>query len=128
MKNLFIVILIVAVVGAAGYFVYQNPSFQSQILNLVPKTITQTNGEPTDIVIVRGYAYTPQTVTIKVGDSVTWANQDAIDHTATADDGSWDTGLISNGKSKSITFDKVGEFDYHCTPHPYMKGEIVVIE
>lgn len=126
MKNLFIVILIIAILGAIGYFIYQNPSITSQVQNLVPKTDQQPEGEATGIVIIRGYAFVPQTITIKVGESVTWANQDFMEHTATADDGSWDTGLIANGRSKSVTFDKAGEFSYHCTPHPYMKGKVIV--
>ncbi len=70
--------------------------------------------------------FSPQIITIKAGESVTWTNGDLVGHTATADDGAWDTNVISNRESKSIKFDKPGTYTYHCTPHPFMKGTVIV--
>lgn len=75
---------------------------------------------------IKNFAFGPKTLTIKKGTSVTFTNQDSVAHTATADDGSFDTGLLAKGESGSITLDKAGTFNYHCTPHPNMKATIVV--
>jgi plastocyanin len=58
--------------------------------------------------------------------TITWQNNDKVPHTATADDGSWDTGNISPGSSKALTFAVAGTFAYHCTVHPMMKATVVV--
>ena len=75
---------------------------------------------------IAGFAFAPRTVTVHVGDTVTWSNADARSHTATADDGSFDTGTISNGASKSVTFSTAGTFAYHCSIHPQMTATVVV--
>jgi plastocyanin len=75
---------------------------------------------------IAGFAFAPQTVTVNVGDTVTWSNSDARSHTATADDGSFDTGTISNGASKSVTFSTAGTFAYHCSIHPQMTATVIV--
>jgi MYXO-CTERM domain-containing protein len=75
---------------------------------------------------IAGFAFAPRSVTIAVGDTVTWTNGDAQGHTATADDGSFDTGTIANGASKSATFSTAGTFAYHCKIHPAMTATIVV--
>lgn len=77
-------------------------------------------------VSIANFAFAPATVTVTVGDTVTWTNTDAIVHTATASDGSWDTGDIAEGASASITFQAAGTFAYICTPHPTMTGTVIV--
>ena len=74
---------------------------------------------------IAGFAFSPGSVTVAVGDTVTWTNADAQNHTATADDGSWDTGTISSSP-KSVTFATAGTFAYHCKIHPSMTATIVV--
>ena len=75
---------------------------------------------------IAGFAFAPQSTTIHVGDTVTWANADAQGHTATADDGSWQTGTISGNTSKSLTFTTAGTFAYHCSIHQQMTATLVV--
>jgi LPXTG-motif cell wall-anchored protein len=77
-------------------------------------------------VTIRDFAFSPTSVTIDVGDTVTWTNKDSVKHSATAEDGSFDTGLLGNGRSGSSTFDEAGTFQYFCKPHPSMKGTITV--
>ena len=77
-------------------------------------------------VSISGNAFSPANLTIAVGDTVTWTNSDARGHTATADDGTWDTGNIANGASGSVTFPAAGSFSYHCDIHPEMTGSITV--
>lgn len=65
-------------------------------------------------------------VEIQAGDVVRWRNSDPVQHTATADDGSWDSGTLESGEVYERRFDTPGEFPYHCGPHPFMEGVVVV--
>jgi plastocyanin len=77
-------------------------------------------------VAISGFAFSPATVSVTVGDTVTWTNSDAQGHTATADGGALDTGTIGNAQSGTITFSTAGSFPYHCSIHPDMTGTVVV--
>jgi plastocyanin len=77
-------------------------------------------------VTIKDFSYAPKSVAVNVGDTVTWSNQGPTDHTATAKDGSFDTGLLKKGQSGSHTFTKAGTFSYFCTIHPFMKATVVV--
>jgi uncharacterized repeat protein (TIGR01451 family) len=72
------------------------------------------------------WGYDPSSLTIHVGDSVVWTNQGSIQHTVTADDGSFDSGLINSGATWTFTFTSAGTYSFHCAPHPWMKGTVVV--
>ena len=88
---------------------------------------TATEGtRPVAAVGIADFAFDPQEVRIKVGGTVTWTNNGPSVHTATADDGSFDSGSLSRGESFSQTFDTAGTYAYHCTPHPFMKATIIV--
>jgi nitrite reductase (NO-forming) len=83
-------------------------------------------------------AYSPNVVTIKVGDTVTWRNTDSLFHTVTSGmstgeagkpgtpDGIFDSGEVQAGEMFQHTFTEAGTFDYFCTPHPWMIGQIIV--
>jgi plastocyanin len=81
-------------------------------------------------VSIPGFEFSPQDLTISVGDVVTWTNDHSVTHTSTSDDGgaTWDSGDLLPGESFSFTFDNVGAFPYHCTRHPSMTGTITVEE
>lgn len=79
-----------------------------------------------EAVTIAGFAFEPGTVTVTVGDSVTWTNRDGRSHTATAIDGSFDTGAITTGSSEAVTFAAAGSFAYRCSVHPDMTGRVVV--
>jgi plastocyanin len=74
------------------------------------------------------FVYDPDPVTVQVGGKVIWQNEDAAPHTATADDGSFDTGTIEQGKIKSETFKDAGTYGYFCEVHPSMHGTVEVVE
>ena len=75
---------------------------------------------------ISSFKFDPAAIRVDVGARVTVSNQDSTNHTATADDGSFDTGNIDQGASKSVTLTKAGRFPYHCEIHPFMHGVIVV--
>ena len=68
-----------------------------------------------------GFAYS-----VSAGQSVTWTNNGAQAHSVTSSTGDFDTGLIQPGTSGSVEFDTPGLFTYACSPHPWMKGNVVV--
>lgn len=73
------------------------------------------------------WGYSPESLSVRAGDTVVWTNAGSIDHTATATDGSFDSGMLATGATFSKTFDSVGTFSYSCTPHPWMLGSVVVL-
>jgi plastocyanin len=88
-----------------------------------------TSGESatsTSTVEIKDFAFNPGTIEVPAGTTVTWTNQDFAPHTATADDGSFDTGRLDQGQTGSVTFDQPGTYTYTCTFHPNMKGTVVV--
>jgi hypothetical protein len=75
---------------------------------------------------VADYFFTPQRTGIPVATTLDLTNDGSVAHTATATDGSWDTGEIAAGQTISATFNQAGTWGYACTPHPWMIGQIVV--
>jgi plastocyanin len=73
------------------------------------------------------FTYEPDPVVVRVGGKVIWQNEDTVPHTATADDGSFDTGRIEHGKLKSETFKQPGTYTYFCEVHPTMHGTVEVV-
>ena len=74
------------------------------------------------------FAYDPDPVRIEEGGKVTWVNRDSAPHTATAEDGSFDTGTITTDKLKSESFKQPGTYTYFCQVHPDMHGTIEVVQ
>jgi plastocyanin len=78
---------------------------------------------------IPGHSFSPADITVPVGTTVTWTNHDKDPHTATNDDGSavtFDSGMLTTGKSFSFTFSTAGKFPYHCTFHSEMHGTVTV--
>jgi plastocyanin len=80
----------------------------------------------THAVAIADFAFSPATLTITAGDTVTWTNEDPVVHTATSATGAFDSGDLAQGESFSLTFTTPGTYAYLCTPHPSMTGQIVV--
>ena len=71
-------------------------------------------------------AYTPDTVDVALGGTVTWTNTDSVAHTSTSDASGWDSGIVQPGGQFSAAFPTAGTFSYHCAIHPGMIGTVVV--
>ena len=82
--------------------------------------------EATRAVAIADFAFSPRTITTTAGDRVRWTNSDAVAHTATATNGSFDTGNLEQGESATVRFTQPGTYRYICTPHPTMTGTIRV--
>jgi plastocyanin len=74
------------------------------------------------------FAFDPAAVEIPVGATVTWTNTGAAPHTATASDGTFDSGQLAPGATFSHTFTAAGTFPYVCQIHPQMTGTVTVVE
>jgi LPXTG-motif cell wall-anchored protein len=77
-------------------------------------------------VTISDFQFAPASVTVNVGDTVTWTNNGPTPHSATSSSGVFDTGIMDAGQSGSHTFTEAGTFAYICTPHPNMHGTVVV--
>jgi len=87
-----------------------------------PKAVAAASGSVT----IADFSFAPATITVSQGDTVTWNNDGPTPHSATANDGSFDTGILKKGQTSSHTFGQAGSFSYFCKPHPFMKATVVV--
>jgi len=93
------------------------------------ETTTTKAAAPTapGAVSIKDFLFNPESQTVKVGEKVTWTNEDPAKHHVISDTGStFDSGVMSEKQTYSVTADKAGTFKYHCNIHETMKGTIVV--
>ena len=76
-------------------------------------------------VVMKAMSFQPAALNVRAGETVVFRNEDIFAHTVTADDGSFDSGLIQPGESWKITMPKTASLAYHCRPHPNMKAKLV---
>ncbi len=87
-------------------------------------TLARSAGGTT--VAIDNFAFSPDTLTVPVGTTVTFQNDDSVTHTATDDSGEFDSGNIAYGASYTHAFNTKGTFTYHCSIHSRMVGTIKV--
>lgn len=75
-------------------------------------------------VAIKGFKFSPANINVAVGDTITFTNEDGAPHTATALDGSFDTGRLNKGQAKKVSISKAGSIDYKCNFHGAMKGKV----
>ena len=127
--------IIIGIIGITLGIVilFQNTNFvqdvdESKIIKgdiVMPTKVSRPGCEKTDS------CYTPSKIVIKQGDSVTWVNEDAAFHSVTSgyyDDpsGLFDSGYLDTEGSFIFIFKNIGTYDYFCTLHPWMKGQVIV--
>ena len=90
-------------------------------------TVSAASGPTTHYIDIENMLYSPSSITINVGDTIIWTNQESsMPHTVTANDGSFDSGYMSSGDTFSFTFTSAGTFDYYCAYHSSMTGTVTV--
>jgi plastocyanin len=96
----------------------------------MPMDSTPTSGASqasgTAMVDIKNFAFSPKDLTVTKGTKVTWKFEDSAAHTVKADDGSFTSPALSNGKTFSYTFTKTGTFKYICSIHQYMTATVTV--
>ena len=79
-------------------------------------------------VLIQGFQFQPDSLTIAEGDTVEWKNADIVPHTVTAGDQTFHSPLIQPNHSWKMVASKPGTYSYFCTPHPNMKGKLVITQ
>ncbi|HYX67951.1 MAG TPA: cupredoxin family copper-binding protein [Terriglobales bacterium] len=77
---------------------------------------------------IDNYSFTPQTITVPAGTTVTWTNADDVPHTVAASDMAFHSKAMDTDEQYSHTFDAPGTYKYFCTVHPKMQGTVIVLE
>ena len=83
-------------------------------------------GGDTATVKIKEYKFTPADLHIKAGTTVTWVNQDPVQHNIVSDDKTLQSPTLEQGDSWTHTFNTPGTFSYTCGIHPGMKGSVTV--
>jgi plastocyanin len=95
-----------------------------------PSAASATSGSAAPVggnaVGITDFAFSPATLTVPVGATVTWTNHDAEPHTVAANDGSFHSPGMDTDATYTYTFTNAGTFDYICSIHPSMHGTVVV--
>ena len=91
-----------------------------------PAQTTTPAPNSTTTVDISNHAFNPAQLNVAPGTTVTFVNNDTEPHTATADNGVFDTGVLEPGYSFDVFFDGSGTVPYHCELHPDMQGSIIV--
>ena len=100
--------------------------FAAAVLLLASAAAGAAADAPSRTVTMPGKAFEPAQVDVLVGTTVTWRNDDSVNHTVTADEDGFSSGYVAPGGSYSFTFTKQGRYAYHCVIHKFMKGEVAV--
>lgn len=135
------IIIVILVVSGAGYYFYTKgqPAYQAPAPNttgIVPNpnppannTQTQQPAQPEVLsasISIQNFAFTPATLNIKVGTTVTWTNNDPFPHQIKSD--SFNSSSLTTGGTFQFTFSNTGTYNYSCAIHPSMRGQINVTQ
>jgi plastocyanin len=109
----------------------ENPNHGTQPLNPVNMTPAKPNLFNNTISIVSNAAnveqpYSPSPVTLPVGTTISWINDDSIPHTVTSTNSVFDSGFVPTGRTFSFKFEEPGVYNYFCLYHQNMKGTVIV--
>ena len=85
-----------------------------------------TGSPATNEVFIQGMSFSPATISVAAGTTITWTNKDAVAHTVTSSTGAFDSGSIAANGTWSFTFTVAGTYNYACSFHPSMTGKVVV--
>lgn len=134
------IIVVVVIIIIGGFLIFRGggtsssamtpppiPNVPTPSVNNPTPSNSGSSGAATHSVDIANFAFSPASLTINAGDSVTWTNKDSTAHTVTSDSGSeLNSGTLRPGDTYSQTFNTKGEFDYHCSIHTSMKAKVIV--
>jgi amicyanin len=134
-----VIVIVAALLVGGVLFAANNDDKEPTTTEVTQTTTTETTTEDvtdndataTEEVEIEDMAFSPASITVKKGTTVTWTNRDAVQHTVTPDNPSTEfaaSGMLSSDESYSVTFNTVGTYTYHCQPHPQMTGTVIVTE
>ncbi len=123
-----VVILVTVALSFSNYSIEENVEETDLIIQgdvIMPTKVSRPGCEEND------RCYIPSLIVIEKGKQVTWVNEDSAFHTITSGFYDTPTDLFDSGhldpfESYTLTFDETGTYDYFCTLHPWMKGQVIV--
>lgn len=139
-KKLLVVIVVAVLVlgGGAAWMLHGNSSKSDSMNNMdMSKSDTPANNSnsttptATNSVTIQNFAFSPASITVKKGTTVTWTNKDSTPHTVTQDEAGgpgMDSKGLAQGETYSATFNTTGTFKYHCAFHSNMTGTVTVTD
>jgi plastocyanin len=92
--------------------------------NTTAAATTADEGADSFAVTIQSNSYNPESLTIKVGNTITWTNNDSYAHTITSDNGAFESNNIVGGGTYGFTFKTVGTYSYHCRIHSVATGDV----
>lgn len=101
-------------IGAAAWLIAVSLSVFSAIAS---ETVAGNTSGVEHVIEITGFKFVPEKVEVRPGDTITWINRDIAPHTATSNDGSWDTGILELNESKTLTVGKHMTPAYFCQFH-----------
>lgn len=122
-KTVIISTVVVLILIFGGVFFFMNSN-----RNMNNKNITSMQEKNNlNEVIIEGFTFSPKTITIKVGETITWINRDPTSHPIQSDTGDEiSSGNLPKDQTYSHTFNTAGTYAYYCTAHPSMRGAVIV--
>lgn len=148
MNNKMITAIVIVVLAVIGFGAVALMNKDDKPANIANETMTNhssgTNTDKSDTtdtakseviessnVTYKNFDVAPKTIKVKKGTTVTWTNEDSAKHDVTPDTETAEfkaSELFGKGETYKVTFNTVGKYTYYCSPHPYMKGTIEVVE
>lgn len=121
MKKLLIIVAVIVIAALA--VVYLGKSYMSTT-NSGSNSNTPSQAVTPDNVVIQNFAFNPETLTVKVGTTVTWTNNDSTTHSIKSS--TFNSSGLSTNDTFKFTFNTPGTFNYNCGIHPTMTGTIIV--
>lgn len=139
MKIIIAIVVVIIVLAGGGIALAKHhdnskpkasSSTSSSMGNMGKTSNSSSTPTVTSAVTISNFAFSPASISVKKGTTVTWTNQDSVAHTVTENDGQAGpaSGDIDQGKSYSFTYNATGTFKYHCSIHPDMLGTVTVTD
>lgn len=122
-QKMLIVGAAVIVIAVAAFMLMQPKGTSTVQPNTQPPAQPPASGAKTAAVDISGFAFNPGTLTVQAGTTVTWTNNDPAKHTITS---ATFNGDVNSGATFSFKFDTAGTYNYHCSIHPSMTGQVIV--
>ena len=91
-----------------------------------PLAVADPNAAGGPQLTIENFNFTPADITVAPGTTVTWTNNDDVEHTVTSSTNAFGSSAIETGNSFSFTFTQPGAYSYFCSIHPFMTGRVTV--
>lgn len=128
MKKPFIVftLLVVVVAVSLAYILLSESNKKETPQVKLPSEETKTAPKEKNTIVIKNFVFSPDTLTVKVGETVTWVNEDGVVHSLKSN--TLNSPNIKNEDIYKYQFISTGIYDYSCGIHPYMRGQVIVVE